>query len=408
LGSALFHNIGTLLTGDINQPVSKATSVYVEDGLIKEVGSDRTDADTLIDVRGATLAPGLWDAHFHPYFGEYSPRVEGFQTITRSVRAGVTSIVSAGFGHQPGMYLPSEKLPNVQAHTSIAKSGRPELARDALGTKALTVVAMKSWEQVRPRGMKCFAGTVMAEDGMSEEDFIEMSEAGVQRLKFLRPVSHAKEAERYRQWAHDHGFKVLMHTGNRSQIKDVDDIGESYRVIQPDVASHINGGPTPGPAFDVDWFINETKTTLELVFIGNLGLSKHILKRAADRGELHRVTIGSDLPGGTGFIPGAILRTVQILSHLSDIPVEQLICMATGNTARNFGLPGGIVAPGQPADLACWDPVDRSETDTFVDCVAYGDRAYPGLIMVDGEIMEHGNPLLLDPKRPPTVTRKRA
>jgi enamidase len=119
------------------------------------------------------------------------------------------------------------------------------------------------------------------------------------------------------------------------------------------------------------------------------------------------VTIGSDLPGGTGIVPGAILRTMQLLSHLlPDLPVEQLVCLATGNSARRFGLPGGTIAVGQPADLVVWDPVEGSVTDSFLECVAYGDRAYPGLVMVDGSIVEYGNPLLLDPKRPPRVSSR--
>jgi len=134
-------------------------------------------------------------------------------------------------------------------------------------------------------------------------------------------------------------------------------------------------------------------------------LARRVLECVRERDELHRVVIGSDLPGGSGYVPGAILRTVALLSHLTDIPVAQLICMATGNTARNFGLPGGLIEPGQPADLVAWDPVDGSVTDEFLECVEYGDRPYPGLIMIDGEIVEHGNPLLLDPKRTPTVTR---
>jgi cytosine/adenosine deaminase-related metal-dependent hydrolase len=103
-------------------------------------------------------------------------------------------------------------------------------------------------------------------------------------------------------------------------------------------------------------------------------------------------------------VPGAILRTIQLLSHvLPDIGVERLVCMATGNTARRFRLPGGRIEVGMPADLVAWDPVEGSVTDSFVDCVAYGDRAYPGLVMIDGVIVEYGNPLLLDPKRPPHV-----
>lgn len=406
--STLFRNVGALLSGDINTPVLDATSVLVQDGRISAIGTS-APADVDIDVRGATLAPGLWDSHIHPYFGEYSPRQDAFGTILRMVRSGVTSAVSAGSGHQPGMYLPSSKLPNVQATTHVAARGRPERARDAAGTKALAIVTTKSWQNERPAGIKLDAATVFAEDGLAAEDFAELAEAGIRRLKFQRPISRRADAERYRQWAHDHGMLVLTHTGNRSLIKDVEEIGESLRVIRPDVASHINGGPTPAPWADLEWIITETPATLELAFIGNLPLAARVLRVALERGEPHRVTIGSDLPGGTGVVPGAILRTAQLLSHMvPEVAVPLLICMTTGNTARAFGHEGGVIAPGQPADLVVWDPVEGSVTDTFVECVAYGDRAYPGLVMIDGEIVEYGNPLLLDPKRPPHVARRSA
>ena len=405
--SVLFHDIGTLLSGDLAQPILDATSVYVEDGQITEIGGAARSAEIDIDVRGATLAPGLWDSHIHPYFGEYSPRQEAFGTLTRMVRSGVTSAISAGSGHQPGMYLPSEKLPNVQATSHLARAGRPERARDAVGTKALAMVMTGAWQNQRAHGLKLYAETVFAEDGLVEEDFAELAAAGIRRLKFQRPISRAADAERYCRWARDHGMLVLTHTGNRSLIQDVQAIGESLRVIRPDVASHINGGPTPAPWQAIEWLIDETPATLEIAFIGNLALARRILQRARQLGELDRVTIGSDLPGGTGIVPGAILRTVQLLSHvLPDLPVEQLVCMATGNSARRFRLPGGIVALGQPADLVAWDPVEGSVTDTFLDCVAYGDRAYPGLVMIDGNIVEYGNPLLLDPKRPPRVSTR--
>ena len=84
------------------------------------------------------------------------------------------------------------------------------------------------------------------------------------------------------------------------------------------------------------------------MFIGNLRVAARVLQRAAERGELHRIILGTDLPGGTGVVPGAVLRTIQLLSHLTDIPVEQLYCMATGNTASVHRLPGGRVAIGGP------------------------------------------------------------
>jgi enamidase len=406
----LFRNVGTLLSGDIAAPTLTADSVLVTDGIITAVGaSSRTDVDVDVDVRGATLAPGLWDSHIHPYFGEYSPRQDAFGTILRMVRSGVTCAISAGSGHQPGMYLPSEKLPNVQAKSFVKVHGSPERARDAAGTKANAIVAMKSWQNSRPAGLKLDAATMFAEDGLTADDFAEVAAAGIRRLKFQRPISRRADAEKYRQWAHDNGMRVLIHTGNRSLIKDVEKIGESLRVIRPDVASHINGGPTPAPWDDFAWLITESTAVLELCFIGNMPIAVRVLRMALERGEPHRVAIGSDLPGGTGVVPGAILRTIQMLRHLApEVPVEALYCMATGNTARGFGQPGGLVAVGEPADLVAWDPVEGSVTDTFVDCVAYGDRAYPGLVMIDGKIEQHGNPLLLDPKRPPFVKRNDA
>ncbi|WP_432837945.1 amidohydrolase family protein [Dactylosporangium sp. CA-092794] len=402
-GPILFRNIGTLLSGDLAHPMLDATSVLVDGGVIREIGTE-PDAETVIDLHGATLAPGFWDSHFHPYFGDYSPRQRVNGAVERTVVSGVTTLISAGAGHQPGMYLPSPTLPNVQAG-SAGHGGDPRRARDARGTKALAITMTEAWRTERPSGVKCYAGTVFAEDGFVRDDFVDLAANGIRMLKFQRPISRIADAETYRSWAAELGLLVMTHTGNRSMTKDVASIRDSLRAIDPDIAGHVNGGPTPAPREAVDWLIDHGRAALELVFIGNLRVAAHVLRRAAERDELHRVILGSDLPGGTGVVPGAMLRTIQLLSHLSDVPVELLVCMATGNTARVHRLPGGLVAVGEPADLVAWDPVEASETDDFLDCVAYGDRAYPGLIMIDGVVVHHGNPLLLSPKRMPTIHR---
>ena len=80
--------------------------------------------------------------------------------------------------------------------------------------------------------------------------------------------------------------------------------------------------------------------------------------------------------------------------------------MATGNTARAFGLPGGLIQEGQPADLVIWDPADGSEMSELLECIEYGDRAVSSLVMTDGVIREYGDPRAIDAKRMPTVTSK--
>ncbi len=398
------RNIGTLVSGDIAQPLLPGTSVWVEDGRIVQVGGPDRPAEVLVDVRGATVTPGLWDAHHHPYFGQYTPRAEAFGTMTKTVRSGTTCVVSAGPAHQPGIYLPSPTLPNVQAHSSN-RGLRPEMARDAAGTKALAIFTTRAWQRERPMGIKCYAETVIAEPGLTAEDFAEMAEAGVKRIKFLRPIPSVRESERYCQWAHDNGMLTMTHSGGRKLIQETATVGESLRVIHPDVACHANGGPTPPPLPDVDWLIEETDCALDLVLNGNMRVAAHVLEATAARNEWKRVVIGTDSPSNSGLAPGGVRRMVQLLAHLTGIAPEVLLCMATGNTARTFGLPGGLIAPGQPADLLVWDPADGSVTTETLECIAYGDHLAMGLIMIDGEIVLHGDFRSIDPKRMPTIQR---
>jgi enamidase len=402
--STTVRGIGTLLSGDVRNPLLEATSIYIEDGRIAAIGEER-DAEVVIDAQGATLAPGLWDSHHHPYFGDYSPRQEAAGTVTRLVKAGTTSLVSAGAGHQPGMYLPSANLPNVQA-VKAASGQDPTRARDARGSKALAITMTQAWRDYRPMGVKVYAGTVLAEDGFTRDDFVDLAANDVRMLKFLRPVSRMRDVIAYRAWAAEVGMLVMTHTGNRAVAKDATSILSSLQAANPNVAGHINGGPTPAPHAAIDWFLDESGAYLDVVFIGNMRVAVDVVRRIVERDELERIVIGSDLPGGTGIVPTAVLRTMQLIHQLTDLPITTLVCMATGNTARAYGLPGGRIAVGEPADIVLWDAADGSESDSFIESLEVGDRPYPGLVMIDGEIVEHGNPLLLEPKRMPTVERR--
>jgi enamidase len=54
-GRTLIHNIGLLLTGDLNQPISDSDCLLIEDGVI--VGLEHGDADRVIDAGGCAVAP---------------------------------------------------------------------------------------------------------------------------------------------------------------------------------------------------------------------------------------------------------------------------------------------------------------------------------------------------------------
>ena len=57
-------------------------------------------------------------------------------------------------------------------------------------------------------------------------------------------------------------MNVMTHTGGRKLLDDTATIGEALRVLRPDVAAHVNGGPTPPPVEDIDWLVEETTCAL--------------------------------------------------------------------------------------------------------------------------------------------------
>ena len=70
--SLVIKNIGTLFTGDINDPIQQGPlSISIEDGKIKAVVKDgNVNAEQVIDAQGMTVCPGLIDSHTHPVFGD--------------------------------------------------------------------------------------------------------------------------------------------------------------------------------------------------------------------------------------------------------------------------------------------------------------------------------------------------
>nr|MCS5539995.1 hypothetical protein [Roseibacillus sp.] len=78
MASLAVINIGTITSGDLDQPLLDGDCVLVEDGKISAIGGadqlNSNSADTVVDANGATVLPGLIDSHFHVAIGDYQPR----------------------------------------------------------------------------------------------------------------------------------------------------------------------------------------------------------------------------------------------------------------------------------------------------------------------------------------------
>jgi enamidase len=369
LKTVYIRNIGLLLSGDVANPILRANTLLIEDGFINAVADEAVlsapAGATVIDAAGAAVMPGMIDSHCHVVFGDFTPRQLTINYLESTLHGGVTTAVSAGEVHLPG---------------------RP---KDPAGVKALAILAAKSFQTYRPGGLKVLGGAVILEKGLTEADFVELAAQGVKVVGEvgLGSVKDPQEAAPMIAWAKKNGMVVMMHTGGTSIPGSSTVSAEMVMAANPDIVSHINGGPTAVSREEAFKLIDQTRYTLEIVHCGNPLRAVEVARRIHQRKEYRRLIIGNDAPSGTGVVPLGLLRTLNLICALGDIPPELAVCMATGNTARVFDLNRGIIAPGKEADLVFLDASMGSVAEDLLSCLATGDNPGISIVMVDGQVL---------------------
>ncbi len=368
MGKLLIKNIGTLVSGDISNPILGADALLIEGGVVQAVGRekdlDTKGVDQVMDVGGMAVSPGLIDSHCHPVLGDFTPRQKMLDFIESSLHGGVTTLISAGEVHLPG---------------------RP---KDVAGTKALAILAAKSFASARPAGVKVLGGSVILEPGLQEEDFEELAKEGVRVVAEigLGGVKSPKEAAPMVRWAKKCGMVVMMHTGGTSIPGSTTVPAQDVIDTDPDVVSHINGGPTAISLDEAEKLVRSTSLALEIVHCGNPKIIVDVMKIVKEVKAFHRIIIGNDAPSGTGVIPLGILRVINFLASLCGVKAEEAIAMATGNTARVYRLNRGIIAVGKEADLVVIDAPMGSVGKDAISAIEAGD--IPGIagVLIDGQM----------------------
>ncbi|OCB14542.1 amidohydrolase [Mycolicibacterium porcinum] len=354
----------TMLSGDMSAPViDGADTIVCTDGVISQIGRSQdlqaslTAADIVIDAVGSTVAPGLIDSHCHVVLGDYTPRQKTVDFLASYVHGGITSVVSPGEIHAPG---------------------RPH---SAVGVKALAIAAKTCFDNFRPGGMSVHAGAVVLEPTLQPEDFAELQRAGVKLAKFgFGEYTDPAQGRDQVKWAQEHGITVMCHSGGASIPGSQPITPDHLLTLAPDVCGHINGGPTALSESGVDRIMDETEMALQLVQAGNLRSSVRILRRALESGNFHRIVIGSDTPTGTGVMPLGVIKTVAELSSLAEVDPALMWAAATGNNARTWGLPAGVIRVGAAADIVVMDAPWGSGAPDAVGALSVGD--IPGISAV--------------------------
>jgi enamidase len=388
MSTVLLKQIGTLVSGNVKNPILKANALWIEEGVIRRVGlleeMDEGKAQTVIDCNQMTVAPGLIDSHCHPVLGDFTPRQKQLGFLESELHGGVTTAISAGEVHL---------------------EGRP---KDPSGVKALAILAAKSFAVFRPGGMKVEGGAVILEKGLVEKDFEELAREGVRIVGEvgLGSAKSFEEAGPMVKWAKKNGMTVMMHTGGTSIPGSSTVTAEMVMRMDPHIASHINGGPTAVALEEVEKLISRSGVALEIVHCGNMKVAVEAARLIKEHQALERVIIGNDAPSGTGVVPLGVLRVLSLLASLSPVAPEESICMATGNTARVYNLNRGLIEEGKEADLVLLDAPMGSVGEDTLTALKAGDIPAVTLILVDGKIVVTSSRNTPPPKRTPTVRKR--
>jgi enamidase len=268
------------------------------------------------------------------------------------------------------------------------------LPPDARTALSLALLSKRCYDNLRPSGVKVFAGTLLLVPGLKEEDFDTIASAGIRLVKFIfydYSLLPSGEAERYVKWAKARRIKVKIHSGgvSRSGVSQIAGV-EIVKRLQPDVVGHITGGPIPMPEGEVEQVVRETDYYVEICSSGNPRMVLRLMDAVKSANAYDRVLIGTDTPGGTGIIPRGMLREIAFLASVAGVPPEQAICMATGSVGRAHGLDIGSIQEGRPADIVLLDKIHGSVAKDGLDSLAKGDLPGISVVMIDGEIRVGG------------------
>jgi len=381
--SILIHNIGTIVTGDIRDPISSAKTIYIEDGLIAEIGTDKKDADIIINANSLLVTPGLIDSHVHPVFGDFTPVQNSTNWISRYLHGGITRMVSAGELHLPG--LPLEKP-------------------DPVLFKYLAILSRACYKRYRPSGVKVEAGTLILAPGLKENDFDDLIKADCKNLKFIFfPYDERMdEAKKYREWATKREMIIKIHSGGVSRSGVSRPAGADVIFnIKPDIVGHINGGPIPMSRNDMIKIVESGQFYMEISYCGNFPFAKEVIEKAIDLNLLDKIILGTDTPSGTGVTPRGLLRILAYVASIPKISPEVAICMATGNSAIAHALDTGFIKEGKPADIVIMGKIQGSEGNSHLEALSLGNLLGISVIIIDGEIIVYDR----SEQTPPPIKR---
>ncbi len=378
----VLHNIGQVLTGVLDAPTLDTDTIVIDDGHITSLDDGAaTTADTVVDCKGMTVAPGLVDTHVHPTLGDYAPKQQSTGYLERMMHGAVTRAISAGEVHAPG------------------RSG----AESALG---IALGAFHSFEHHRPSGIKVHGGAMLLE---KDTDFSHIDRAFASGMRIIGEIGVGSLKDPVRAGelsthARQLGMTVHMHCGCTSDRGPGGDehpyfSAEDVLTAVPSIASHANTFASLSDD-DIDMLCgSDGPPFVEVVQAGGTRPMLRVVEGLADRDELDRLLIGTDTPTGYGVTSLGVLKTIGDVCSLAGVAPETAWAVASGQAARAFGSDGNVIAPGTVADIVVMDTSLGSVCDTAVEAISAGEFPGVAVVITDGVVRVRGSLCTLRARR---------
>lgn len=343
-----------------------STNVVVRDGRIAEIG-DRVNADGLprIDGSGATLLPGLIDAHAH---------TQEIGQLQESLRFGVTTVLDMGT-----FPIEMDKVLREAASTradvaDFRSAGIMATATGGHGTEFRENIPTVS-------GPEDAAGFVR-DRVQGGADYLKIVMNGVRSARSGMPTLSPETVQALVSAGHDHGLQVWAHIESVEDVHIAVDAGVDGLVhhwrdsgAQPELAAllareniyviptltAVDGVTGTGPRqllADplISPYLSELsrrELTKELNLGQGIGLDTGLaaVRSLVEAGVV--ILAGADaFTGNPRIVHGASLHRLLELSVMAGLSPEATLRSATSNVADAFGLADrGRIRPGLRADL---------------------------------------------------------
>lgn len=379
-------NLGTVVSGDVKNPVITAEAIYAEDGVIQYVGAAKADleadAQIVIDVKGLDIAPALIDAHGHPPINDYLPEFQATDFAVNFMAGGTGSMISVG-------------------------SVMPGMPYTVSGVKAVAVASKHVWDTYRPQSSKIYGGALMLVDGLQDKDFAEIAAEGVKVVGEVgrSPLQDVTKVAEMVKVAKKYGFVVTAHSGGPVNTECACYTAADLMKINPDVVCALNGGPTPMSDADIEKVIKDGDFYYDLLGHGNLRLLLKAYKLAVQAGKASKLMLGTNVPSMSGYSPLGLWVSIAALSNANpDVHPAAFMAMASGNVADCYDLNHGKIAKGYKLDTILLDGFGY-DTCPFK-TLQSGNMCSVSYVIMDGELRMPGCKNVPGPSRKPEVTKK--